>query len=206
MGYYPKIEWDDNATTTEKLRAIYNLLNWLLFEMSQGRVKTNKEELIENIKNTKEELNLPISIAFVKLAESGNIDEATASENANLFLPWVTNAIYKAGDLRTYLQTKEIQTVDGETVTVVEKVLYKCLQPHTSQDNWTPDVSLSLWKNLSVNENGISEWSQPISSVDAYNIGDEVMYNGVHYRSTIDNNVWAPDAYPQGWEVVADDN
>lgn len=196
MGYYPKIEWDDNATTTEKLRAIYNLLNWLLFEMSQGRVKTNKEELIENIKNTKEELNLPISIAFVKLAESGNIDEATASENANLFLPWVINAIYKAGDLRTYPQTKEIQTVDGETVTVVEKVLYKCLQPHTSQDNWTPDVSLSLWK----------KWSQPISSVDAYNIGDEVMYNGVHYRSTIDNNVWAPDAYPQGWEVVAGDN
>jgi hypothetical protein len=206
MGYYPKIEWDDNATTTEKLRAIYNLLNWLLFEMSQGRVKTNKEELIENIKNTKEELNLPISIAFVKLAESGNIDEATASENANLFLPWATNTNYKIGDLRTYPQEKEIQTAEGETVTVAEKVLYKCLQTHTSQDNWTPDVSSSLWKSLSVNENGISEWSQPISSVDAYNTGDEVMYNGVHYRSIIDNNVWAPDAYPQGWEVVADDN
>lgn len=203
MGYYPKIEWDDNATTTEKLRAIYNLLNWLLYEMSQGRVKTNKEELIENIKNTKEELNLPISIAFVKLAESGNIDEATASENANLFLPWATNTIYKTGDLRTYPQTKETQTAEGETIMITENVLYKCLQAHTSQDNWTPDVSSSLWKSLSVNENGISEWSQPISSVDAYNIGDEVMYNGVHYRSTIDNNVWAPDAYPQGWEVVS---
>lgn len=206
MGYYPKLDWDDNATTTEKLRAIYNLLNWLLYEMSQGRVKTNKEELVENIKNTKEELNLPISIAFVKLAENGEIDEATASENANLFLPWATNINYKAGDLRTYPQTKEIQTAEGETIMINENVLYKCLQAHTSQESWTPDVSSSLWKSLSVNENGISEWSQPISSADAYNTGDEVMYNGVHYRSIIDNNVWAPDAYPQGWEVVADDN
>lgn len=185
MEYYPKVEWNDNATTAEKLRAIYNLLNWLLYEMSQGRVKTNKEELTENIKSAKEELNLPISIAFVKLVESGNIDEATASENANLFLPWATGTSYSIGDLRSY-----------------EGSLYKCLQAHTSQDDWAPDVSSSLWKSLSVNESGIQEWSQPISSVDAYNTGDEVMYKGVHYRSTIDNNVWAPDAYPQGWEVV----
>lgn len=202
MEYYPKLEWDDNATTTEKLRAIYNLLNWLLYEMSQGRVKINKEELTENIKNTKEELSLPISIAFVKMAENGEIDEITASENANLFLPWTTGTNYKVGDLRTYPQTKETQTADGETVAVTEKVLYKCLQAHTSQDDWTPDVSSSLWKSLSINESGIQEWSQPISSADAYNTGDEVMYNGLHYKSTIDNNVWSPEAYPQGWEVV----
>lgn len=206
MGYYPKIEWDDNATTTEKLRAIYNLLNWLLYEMSQGRVKTNKEELAENIKSAKEELNLPISIAFVKLAENGEIDEVTANQNANLFLPWTTSTNYKTGDLRTYPREKEIQTADGETVTVAEEILYKCLQAHTSQENWTPDVSSSLWKSLSMNESGIAEWSQPISSADVYNTGDEVMYNGVHYKSLIDNNVWSPEAYSQGWEAVADDN
>ena len=27
--------------------------------------------------------------------------------------------------------------------------------------------------------------------------------NGNTYRSTIDNNVWTPSAYPAGWEVVA---
>ena len=32
--------------------------------------------------------------------------------------------------------------------------------------------------------------------------GDEVMYEGVHCRSLIDNNVWSPADYPQGWEVV----
>ena len=121
--YYPKLEWNDNATNTEKLRAIYNLLNWLLYEMSQGRVKTNKEELTESIQKSKEELNLPLSIAFVKMAEKGDIDEVTASENAEMFLPWETNTAYKIGDLRTYPREKEIQTEEGENITITKNIL-----------------------------------------------------------------------------------
>ena len=45
------------------------------------------------------------------------------------------------------------------------------------------------------------EWVQPSGSHDAYNTGDIVRYNGVLYRSKIDGNTWAPDAYPDGWEV-----
>ena len=104
-------------------------------------------------------------------------------------MPWTTSTSYAIGDLRSY-----------------EGSLYKCLQAHTSQDDWTPDISSSLWKNLNITESGIQEWSQPISSADAYNTGDEVMYNGVHYKSLIDNNVWSPETYSQGWEVVVDDN
>lgn len=36
-----------------------------------------------------------------------------------------------------------------------------------------------------------------------YNTGDCCTENGKVYRSTIDNNVWAPSAYPQGWDEVA---
>lgn len=168
------LEWKENELNSEKLRKVYNFINWLMYEMQEGRVQTMKT---------------PMSIAFVKMAEKGDIDEVTASEHTDLFLPWTTSTSYVIGDLRSY-----------------EGILYKCLQAHTSQDDWTPDVSSSLWKSLSINESGIPDWSQPISSVDAYNTGDEVMYNGVHYKSTIDNNVWAPTDYPQGWEVVADDN
>lgn len=46
------------------------------------------------------------------------------------------------------------------------------------------------------------EWVQPTGAHDAYNTGDIVNYNGTLYKSVIDGNVWAPDAYPQGWEVV----
>ena len=43
---------------------------------------------------------------------------------------------------------------------------------------------------------------QPTGAHDAYQTGDRVIYNGQIYESTIDNNVWSPDAHPQGWQLV----
>lgn len=40
-------------------------------------------------------------------------------------------------------------------------------------------------------------------STSPYGIGDCCTENGIVYRSTIANNVWAPSAYPQGWEAVS---
>lgn len=193
-GYYPILNYDDYGTIEEKLQALYNTHNWLTREMSVGRVPENKKELQNNIDLS----NIPLSIAFVTLAEKGEIDEVTASENLKMFLSWGENVTYNAGDLRTY----SIEQENEEGITIGDLKLYKCLQAHTSQADWAPDVSPALWKVCGISENGIPEWSQPISTSDAYMTGDEVMYNGVHYRSIIDNNVWSPADYPQGWEVV----
>lgn len=38
-----------------------------------------------------------------------------------------------------------------------------------------------------------------------YMTGDVCTENGTVYRSTHDNNVWAPSAYPDWWEVATDD-
>lgn len=46
------------------------------------------------------------------------------------------------------------------------------------------------------------EYAQPTGGHDAYQIGDRVTYKGKVYESTINNNVWAPDAYPQGWRAI----
>lgn len=46
------------------------------------------------------------------------------------------------------------------------------------------------------------QWVQPTGAHDAYNTGDKVTYNGKHYQSTINGNVWSPDAYPAGWQLV----
>ena len=46
------------------------------------------------------------------------------------------------------------------------------------------------------------EWVQPTGAHDAYGKGDIVSYNGKLYRSLIAANVYSPDAYPAGWEVV----
>lgn len=80
--------------------------------------------------------------------------------------------------------------------------LYQVLQAHTSAEEWTPDTAASLYKKIGVAENGYPEWVQPLGASDAYNTGDVVSYGGKLYKSTIDGNVWAPDAYPAGWEPV----
>lgn len=111
-------------------------------------------------------------------------DEQAASVPA-LYSAWETGTAYNAGDRRTY-----------------GGVLYKCLQAHTSQDDWTPDVAVSLWATVLIPDpDVIPDWVQP-DSTNAYMKGDKVRYNGVVYRSLIDNNVWSPDAYPAGWEIV----
>lgn len=86
--------------------------------------------------------------------------------------------------------------------TVGDPQLYQVLQDHTSAAEWTPDAAVSLYKKIGITEEGYPEWVQPLGASDAYNAGDIVSYNGELYRSTIDGNVWAPDAYPQGWEKV----
>lgn len=45
------------------------------------------------------------------------------------------------------------------------------------------------------------EWVQPTGAHNAYSNGDKITYNGKHYISTMDGNVWSPDAYPAGWQM-----
>ena len=82
--------------------------------------------------------------------------------------------------------------------------LYQVLQDHTSAAEWTPDTAVSLYKAIGVTEEGYPEWVQPLGASDAYNTGDIVSYNSTLYRSTIDANVWSPEAYPAGWEVYVE--
>ncbi len=49
-------------------------------------------------------------------------------------------------------------------------------------------------------EEDIPAFVQPTGAHDAYQTGDRVTYNGHIYESTINNNVWSPDTYPQGWK------
>ena len=86
-------------------------------------------------------------------------------------------------------------------------ILYKVLQAHTSQVDWTPDVAVSLFVQVgAVNddippEEIIPEWIQP-DSTNPYMKGDKVLFEGRIYESLIDNNVWSPAIYPAGWTVV----
>lgn len=111
-------------------------------------------------------------------------DDATAIEGTPLFPEWRPEVAYVVGTRVKY-----------------NDVLYKVLQDHTSQETWTPVDAPSLFAQVLIpDENVIPEWIQP-GSTNPYMKGDKVTFNGAVYQSTVDNNVWAPDAY--GWELVA---
>ena len=143
---------------------------------------TNAELAAEN-KLLKEQViaqSAVASIAFVALAESGKIDEVTASEHAELFAEWAYPIAYTVGQLRCY---------NGK--------LYKCVQAHTSQADWTPDTSASLWSVAADPAEEWPAWSQPVGAHDAYAKGARVRHNGKHWTSNVDSNVWEPGVY--GW-------
>ena len=80
--------------------------------------------------------------------------------------------------------------------------LYRVVQAHTSQSDWTPDATPALYTPIGLNPQGYPTWSRPTGAHDAYNTGDIVDYNGTLYKSLIDGNVWSPEEYPAGWEEV----
>lgn len=90
---------------------------------------------------------------------------------------------------------------------VYKGVLYKVIQAHTSQADWTPDAAPSLFAKV-INETvdgSIPDFVQP-DSTNPYMKGDKVKFNGKVYESLIDNNVYSPEAYPQGWKEIAKAN
>lgn len=118
------------------------------------------------------------------------LTEEEAMEVATVYDPWTVGHAYKLDEYLTY-----------GTNSVGDPQLYRCIQAHTSQADWTPDLVPALFKAVGIDEQGYPEWSQPTGAADAYNTGDIVDYKGTLYISTIDGNVWAPDVYPQGWAV-----
>lgn len=85
----------------------------------------------------------------------------------------------------------------GEKVSYKDS-FYRCIQNHTSQSDWAPDVAVSLWVEMSDPSEEWPEWKQPAGAHDAYNKGDKVSHNSKHWTSSVDSNVWEPGVY--GWD------
>lgn len=109
-----------------------------------------------------------------------SLDDETALTGIELFPRW-------SGDSFSYSVGDRVQH---------NELLYKCVQAHTSQGDWYPDVTPALWARVSLEE--WPEWIQPTGAQDAYNTGDKVSHNDKHWQSLVDANVWEPGIY--GWE------
>lgn len=116
-----------------------------------------------------------------------SLPDEDALEAVELFPIWATGVSYTANERVQY----------GEK-------LYRCVQSHTSQTDWTPDVTPALWTEVA-KPGEVPVWKQPTGAQDAYMAGDKVHYPTADdpvYISTVDNNVWSPDIY--GWSLVSD--
>lgn len=119
-------------------------------------------------------------IAALKRIRAAATDES-ALDAIDLYPAWRTGTAYAVSDRIRH-----------------KGILYRCVQSHTSQADWTPDVTPALWTVVSLDE--WPEWVQPVGSSDAYRIDDKVSYQGKHWINTVDYNVYAPGVY--GWNEV----
>lgn len=118
--------------------------------------------------------------AINKFAE--NQTDETLIDNKAAFQLWNRNGVaVKAGEI--YLYNDE---------------LYRVVQNHITQPDWTPDITPALYTKISVEE--FPQWRQPTGAQDAYKKGDKVTYDNKHWISTADNNVWQPGVY--GWDEI----
>ena len=115
-------------------------------------------------------------------AAGAQLDDAAALAAFMLYSAWTAGTAY----------TVDSRVRHGEN-------LYRCIQAHTSQSDWTPNSTPALWVKVSVEE--WPEWVQPTGAHDAYAKGDKVTYKSKRYISLIDGNTYSPDDYPAGWEM-----
>ena len=113
-----------------------------------------------------------------------SLTDEDALQAVELFPQWVVEHAYVVGERLQY-----------------NGVLYRVAQAHTSQADWTPDITPALFVVVSLDE--WPEFVQPTGVHDAYNKGDKVTFNSKHYISLIDANVYSPAAYPAGWQEQA---
>ena len=92
------------------------------------------------------------------------LTDEQALESMNLYQLWEVGVAYAVNDRRRYKDR-----------------LYKCAQAHTSQVDWTPDVTPALWTVIDVEHTGTID--DPIPAVAGmeyikgkYYIEDDVIY------------------------------
>lgn len=114
-------------------------------------------------------------------AAAAALTDDEALKAAALYPAWSAQDTYDAGERVRF---------DG--------TLYKCLQPHAAQADWTPTAAPSLWAKVLTSDTGEAlPWEQP-ESTNPYMQGDKVTHGGKTWVSAIDNNIWEPGVY--GWE------
>ena len=117
---------------------------------------------------------------------TSTLTDEQAIEVKELYQLWEVDTAYIVGDVRRH-----------------DDKLFRCLQAHTSQADWTPDASPALWVEIApvgeyreIKANMLPTEAFALDEIGWWQSEDNL------YRSLIAANVYTPDAYPAGWEKV----
>lgn len=95
---------------------------------------------------------------------------------------------------------------DGGLVSAGTKINWLGAVKRAAVDLWdtaesNPSNAPDLWEDI-IFKDGYRIIQETLTSGLAFAEGECGWWDGVLYRSTIANNVWTPEAYPDGWEPV----
>ena len=119
------------------------------------------------------------------LISSSSLDDKTASQTPELF-----------GKLN----------YNSELIKVGTRINWRGVLKRAAVDIWDreendPDHAPQLWEDI-LYKNGIRIIPDVITAGTAFQKDEFGYWGNDLYKSLIDNNVWTPDAYPSGWELI----
>ena len=117
----------------------------------------------------------------VKVLE-GQLTEKELIKLGEMYPEWEVGIDYEADDVIAY-----------------HNELYKIIQNHTSQADWVPNTTASLFTKVAP-AGVIAEWIQPTGAHNAYALNAQVTHNNKTWQSDIDANTYEPGVY--GWSEI----
>ncbi|MGN0442905.1 MAG: carbohydrate-binding protein [Acutalibacteraceae bacterium] len=96
------------------------------------------------------------------------VDDSTAAKAGELFDRWKEDEAVEVGDRRYYPPTGR---------------LYKAIQAHTTQEDWTPDITPALWAVIDVTHAGTLDDPIPAAVNMEY-------ISGLYYLDPTDSKIY----------------
>lgn len=137
----------------------------------------------------RQELAKQLHRAIELFAQNATMTEEESMQIADMYEAWEANKLYVLDKIVKY-------GLDIEN----KSQLYRIVQEHTSQIDWTPEQTPALYKKIGFTEEGHPLWTQPLGAHDAYQTGDIVSWQEKLWISTTNGNTWEPGVY--GWTIM----
>ena len=179
----------DATTQVASYEWVKDTANGLYVQTWTVRDKTEEELTAERESEAiLEESNFDVATIKSLLVESADLKEETEQYKfATLYPAWRVGEALVSGNKRQY-----------------KAGLYKVVQSHTTQLDWTPDIVPALFTKVTA-AGVIPVFVHPTGAQDVYMKGDKVHFPTISdpvYESLIDNNSFSPTEYAAGWVVV----